>query len=229
MREERVVVGAVPARLYEPAGAAGLLLLGHGGARSKDSDRFVELARHYARTTGLAVVCIDAVDHGERRPAAVEGAGDGVPRGWHSRAMPQMVDDWRRVADELAAIGPACAYVGFSMGAVFGLPTVAALSTVSAAVFVVGGFPTGGWVDDAHLRRSLTDAASRLDHAHVLMLNKEHDALFDADGARSLYESVSARSKTLRFSPGGHDDWGPDLVAASSDFVKAHVDVALPG
>ena len=221
MREERVVVRAVPARLYEPAGAAGLLLLGHGGGRSKDADRFVALARHYADSTGLAVVCIDAVDHGERRPAAV--AGDGVPRGWHSRAIPQMVSDWREVADELGTIGPALAYVGFSMGVLFGLATVASMPTVAAAVFVAGGFPTGGWVDDPDLRGSLISAGSGLQHAHVLMLNKDQDEMFEARDARSLFDSVSAKSKKLLFSHGGHDEWGPDLVAQSVAFVKAHV------
>lgn len=226
MREERVVVGAIPARLYEPGGATGLLLLGHGGAQSKDADRFVALCRHYAASTGLAVVCIDAVDHGERRPAAV--VSEGIPQGWHSRAIPQMVSDWREVADEFSAVGPACAYVGFSMGVLFGLATVASMPSISAAVFIAGGFPTGGWVDDPDLRDNLISGASRLHHAHVLMLNKNEDEMFDASKAQSLFESVSSRSKKLHFSPGGHDDWGPDLVAESVNFVRTHVRPPLP-
>jgi hypothetical protein len=47
--------------------------MGHGGGHSKDGPRFMQLARHYAAATGLAVVCIDAVDHGERRPADASG------------------------------------------------------------------------------------------------------------------------------------------------------------
>lgn len=116
MREERVEFGGVPGRLYDPGAARGVLLFGHGGAHSKDGERFVRLCRTYADGTGLAVVCIDAVDHGERKPA---GASGGLPERWHSPAIPQMVADWRTTADALASLGPAVAYVGFSMGAIF--------------------------------------------------------------------------------------------------------------
>jgi pimeloyl-ACP methyl ester carboxylesterase len=219
VREERLKVGEVPTRLYDPGGAPGLLLLGHGGGLSKDSDRFVQLARHHAEETGLAVVCIDAVDHGERRLAA---ATSGVPSGWHSRTTARMVADWQRVADELSPLGAPVAYVGFSMGALFGFSTVASMPSITAAVFVVGGIPAPGWTDDADLQQGLVEAAAGLDGAHVLMLNKADDELFDAEGVRHLFDSVTARSKGLRFFAGGHDEWGPDLIAASTSFVTAH-------
>lgn len=73
MREERVEPGGIPARLYDPGGARGLLLFGHGGGYSKNAGRFVRLCRRYAEGTGLSVVCIDAVDHGERRPSTAGG------------------------------------------------------------------------------------------------------------------------------------------------------------
>jgi pimeloyl-ACP methyl ester carboxylesterase len=38
-----------------------------------------------------------------------------------------MTEDWAAVANGLARIGPAVAYVGFSMGAIFGLLAAAAL------------------------------------------------------------------------------------------------------
>lgn len=60
MREERIETDGIPAKLYDPGDARGLLLLGHGGGGSKDDERFVGLGRQYAETTGLAVVCIDA-------------------------------------------------------------------------------------------------------------------------------------------------------------------------
>jgi hypothetical protein len=71
--EERIENDGIPAKLYRPLGAEGLLLLGHGGAKSKDSDRFVSLSRVFAERTGLAVVCIDTVDHGERGPVVAGG------------------------------------------------------------------------------------------------------------------------------------------------------------
>jgi len=102
MREARIQIGGIPARLYDRGDATALLLLGHGGGHSKDSERFVNLSRHYAEMTGLAVVCIDAVDHGERKPAA---ASPDVPRGWHSSSIDQMIRDWRKTVDGLSSVG----------------------------------------------------------------------------------------------------------------------------
>lgn len=124
MREERIESDRIPGRLYDPGDARGLLLFGHGGGHSKDSERFVRLSRHYAEQTGLAVVCIDAVDHGERKPKPV---GARVPPQWHSKVADQMVADWQKTADALSSIGPVLAYAGFSMGMIFGAPTVAAM------------------------------------------------------------------------------------------------------
>jgi pimeloyl-ACP methyl ester carboxylesterase len=219
VHEERLLIGDVPTRIYQPNGARGLLLLGHGGGHGKDGERFVGLSRRYAHQTGLAVVCIDAVDHGERRP---EASGEGVPRGWHSRTAPRMVADWQAVGDHLSTVGPAVAYVGFSMGALFGFPTVAAMPTITAAVFVAGGVPGCEWIDDPDLGPCLVHAASRLGHSHVLMLNMSDDELFPTPDVRFLFESVAARSKKLSFWPGRHDDWRPDLLDASAVFVRKH-------
>ena len=46
------------------------------------------------------------------------------------------------------------------MGAIFGLPVVAAIPSVSAAVLVVGGVPAGDWLDDPALEPLLLDAAT---------------------------------------------------------------------
>lgn len=217
--EERLFVGDVPTRLYIPDAAVGLLLLGHGGGHSKDGARFVGLSRYYAAQTGLAVACIDAVDHGERKRG---GASGDLPHGWHSRSTPQMLADWQAVVDHLSPVGPPVAYVGFSMGAVFGFPTVAALPTVTAAVFVAGGIPGGTWTNDPDLASGLTGAAAQLGNANVLMLNKEDDELFPVEGVRLLFDSIAALSKRLVFSPGGHDTWGADLIARSATFLEEH-------
>jgi len=130
-----------PRQAVPSTGRRGPPATGHGGAKSKDSNRFVGLSRLYAESTGLAVVCIDAVDHGERRPVV---AGGPLPAEWHSNAIGPMVSDWVETAKAFSWIGPPVAYVGFSMGAIFGVPTVGSLASIKAAVFVVGGIPAGG-------------------------------------------------------------------------------------
>lgn len=209
----------IPAKLYLPDGARGLLLLGHGGAHSKDSARFVRLSRWHAERTGLAVVCIDAVDHGERKQ---QSSGGPVPKQWHSSNAQQMVDDWRTTVASLSSIGPAVAYVGFSMGAIFGIPTVAAMPTIRAAVFVAGGIPTGGGIVDGPLRPMLLRAASHLTHASVLMLHKNGDEIFSVPDSKTLFDRIPGEHNRLSFSDGFHDDWPDELIEESLQFVEAH-------
>jgi pimeloyl-ACP methyl ester carboxylesterase len=194
--EERIENDSIPAKLYRPTDAQGILLLGHGGAKSKDSERFVGLSRLYAEGTGLAVVCIDAVDHGERISL---GAGAGLPVEWHSRSVANMVSDWDKTARALSWIGPEVAYVGFSMGAIFGVPTVAALASIKAAVFVVGGVPAGGGIEDPPLRPLLLKAASKLGRSQVLMVNTTQDEIFPVEGVHELFDAIPGSNKRLMF------------------------------
>ncbi len=216
MREERLTIGDVPARLFVPSVAREVLLFGHGGGYSKDSPRFVQLALRYAAALGIAVVCIDAVDHGERRPPNPQ---PGLPREWHSSVSQQMVADWQATASALSSIGPAVAYVGFSMGALFGVPIVAAMPSISKAVLVAGGIPTGAWIDDAPLGPLLRAAAVHLDHADVLMLNMADDQLFPAEDVRALSDAIRGHTKRLQSWSGQHDDWPDDLIEESIAFL----------
>jgi pimeloyl-ACP methyl ester carboxylesterase len=235
VREERLEVDGVPARLYDPGGGRGLLLLGHGGAHSKDGPRFVRLCRTHAEGTGLAVVCIDAVGHGERRPSPGAGAGTGggragrgaesgtgLPARWHSTNADRMVADWRCTADALAEVGPAVAYVGFSMGMIFGAPTVAAMPTIRAVAYVVGGIPTGAGIDDPPLRDRLLEAAAGHGHAEVLMVNVTDDDVFRVEDVHAFFDAVPGRRKRLTFWPGRHDDWPDEAIRLSVAFLEEH-------
>lgn len=219
MREERLGGTGIPTRVYRPDGARGVLLLGHGGAHGKDSERFVRLCRTYAGRTGLAVACIDAVDHGERRPA---GATPGIPPRWHSEAIDRMVADWQATATALSSVGPAVAYVGFSMGSIFGVATVAAMPTIRAAVLWVGGVPTWPGIDDPPLRDRVRSAAARLEHPEVLMLNTTRDALIRTEDAHALFDAIPGRRKRLVFRPGDHDDWSEEAIDHSVAFIGEH-------
>jgi pimeloyl-ACP methyl ester carboxylesterase len=219
VREERIESDGVPGRLYDPGDARGLLLFGHGGGHSKDSERFVHLARDYAEQTGLAVVCIDAVDHGERKP---QGVSAGVPPRWHSNAAGQMVADWQKTAQALSPIGAAVAYVGFSMGMIFGAPTVASMTSIKAAVFGVGGIPTGAGIQDPPLRAMLLAVASRLEHPQVLMLNMTQDEIFPTDGTHAFFDAIASRKKRLMFWEGDHDSWPAEAIGHSVAFINEH-------
>lgn len=221
MREERIEVEGVPARIYVPDDARALLLLGHGGTESKDAERFVNLSRLYAQRTGLGVVCIDAVDHGER---AAPNQAPEIPKGWHSRSAGQMVKDWSVVVESLKSTGPAVAYVGFSMGAIFGFSIVESMRTMRAAAFVVGGIPHSGLgIDDVLLRPLLMETAARLERTPVLMLNKTDDEYFAVQDTTELFEAIAGNKKHLTFFRGGHDEWAPALIDDSVAFIREHV------
>lgn len=219
MHEERIEIGGIPARIYEPAGASGLVLFGHGGGYDKDSERFVRLSRLHAEETGLAVVCIDAVGHGERRTGP---AGGPPPPGWHSATTAQMVRDWQDTTAALASIGPAVAYVGFSMGMIFGAPTVAAMPSIRVAVFASGGIPTGGSIDDPPLRQLLLDAAAELTHPEVLMTSMTGDEIFRTEDTHAFFAAIPGRRKRLMFWDGDHNRWPSEAARHSIALINEH-------
>jgi len=198
MDETRIEPAGIPARLYDPGDGRGLLLLGHGGGSSKDDALMVTVGQQLAEGTGLRVVCIDALGHGER-------AGSDDPRttmGSKANAT-KMTADWRAVADEL---GNPVAYVGYSMGMLYGAPTVAAMPEIKAAVFGVGGIPGPG------IRRELPNVmhdrllavAAQLAHPQVLMLNMTQDEAFPVAGVHEFFDAIPGRKKRLMFWEGSH-------------------------
>ena len=199
MREERIETNGIPGKLYDPGDAKGLLLLGHGGGGSKDDERFVALGRQFAEETGLAVVCIDGPAHGERAPKSGDVHDDErAIRRTIFQGGPGMVADWQATVDALP-YGPAVAYVGYSMGMMFGAPTVAAMPSIKAAVFGVGGIPS-----EARDKAAWLAVARQLEHPQVLMLNMTQDTLFTPATSLEWFAAIPGRKKRIMFWEGGH-------------------------
>ena len=219
VREERIEVDDVPAKIYDPGGSSGLLLLGHGIDGSKDQERFVNLGRHYAESTGLAVVCIDGPAHGDRAPRSGDAQEDWrLVRRSVLHGGPGMVADWQKTAEALSSIGPPVAYVGFSMGMLFGALTVAEIPTIKAAVFGVGGIPIG--VTD---KVAFLEVAAKLAHPQVLMLNMTEDTIFPATGTLEFFAAIPGRRKRLMFWEGSHGGLPSESIRYSTDFLKKYV------
>ena len=218
MREEKIETIGIPGKLYDPGDAKGLLLLGHGGGGSKDDERFVALGRQYAEETGLAVVCIDGPAHGERAPKSGDTHEDErTIRRAIFQAGPQMVADWQTTVDALSSIGPAIAYVGFSMGMMFGAPTVAAMPSIKAAVFGVGGVPV-----EARDKAKWLAVAAKLEHPQILMLNMTQDAIFPTDGVLEFFGAIPGHKKRLMFWEGGHVGLPAESIRQSVAFLKRY-------
>lgn len=215
LREVRIEPAGTPGRLYDPGEGRGLVLLGHGAGGSKDDPRFVALGREIAAGTGLAVACIDAIGHGERDDP---DQGDEAARRSAGNAD-RMIADWQATADALASeTGPAIAYVGFSMGMVYGAPTVAAMPSIKVAVFGVGGLPG----EDPTVHTWLLDVARRLEHPQVLMLNMTKDAIFSVPGTHAFFDAIPGRKKRLMFWEGDHVGLPAESIRHAVAFVKKH-------
>ncbi|HVM52518.1 MAG TPA: hypothetical protein VM262_04930 [Acidimicrobiales bacterium] len=242
--------GPVPSLLITPDAPAALVALGHGGGGSKDQPRMVSLAERYATALGAAVLAIDGPVHGERVPAIEdrEERFRTVRRTLSDPSTPaRMAQDWRVAlghARAVAGVGDAPAgYVGFSMGTLLGVPTVAAIAEIRAAVFGLGGLVRRGGVpdvaraagmnervaaiiaeeDDPEARnQAVRDAAVQLAGREVLMLNMTRDEGFPIDGALELF-ALFPGPKRMAIWEGGHLELPGEAIDLSIRFLAHHL------
>lgn len=249
----RVVVDGpyepVPGRLTVPDGVPApdtLLLLGHGGGGGKDDARFSALANRFTAELGAATLVLDGPAHGERLPK-IDDPVERFRAGRLALVDPEMpgrfAAEYRAGVDQLRAEGIGTGpllYAGFSMGTLLGVPAVAHLGEVAAAVFGVGGVPAVGGVgqlvravaseaagamvdelDDAALRgRIVLDAAARVPAStQVLMINTTRDVVFPIDHAFQLFDAFTC-PKRIAFWGGGHTDLGTEAIGLAIDFLR---------
>lgn len=249
----RVVVDgpyeAVPGRLTVPEGEPSpstLLLLGHGGGGGKDQERFGALAARFTAELGAATLVLDGPAHGERLPK-IDDPVERFRAGRLALVDPEMpgrfAAEYRAAVDQLRAEGVGngpLLYAGFSMGTLLGVPAVAHLGEVAAAVFGVGGVPAVGGVgqlvravageaagamvdelDDAALRgRIVLGAAATVPAStQVLMINTTRDVVFPVDHAFQLFDAFTC-PKRIAFWDGGHTDLGSEAIGLAIDFLR---------
>lgn len=224
--------GAVaPGLLWTPpsprtgAGAAPLVLLGHGGAGSKREGYIVSLARRLVRHHGIAAAAIDGPVHGDRRqdphaPTALvlvefaqRWANDG------EAMTDEMVADWRATLDALESSGEvdtsSVGWWGVSMGTIVGLPVVAAEPRITVAVLGLMGLtgPTRARIE--------SDAPAVT--CPLMFLVQWDDAMFPVPDALALWERVGSIDKRLLAHPGGHGALPTDAFDASARFLARHL------
>lgn len=242
--------GPVPALLWTPernARPGPLLLLGHGGEGSKDAERYQGLARFFARRVPAAVLMIDGPAHGERAPrtgAPLDRFREVRRTLADPRTAAQMARDWgaalaaARCVDGLgsAPVG----YFGLSMGTLLGVPSVAALPEVRAAVFALGGLPRETGVaavaraagapeevarimaeeDAPGVRgRVLLEATAQLGEREILLLNMDGDEAFPMEGALRFFRAIPG-PKRMGVWKGGHMDLPREALELAADFLR---------
>jgi dienelactone hydrolase len=217
-----------PALLFVPDSGAPLplVLLGHGAHLSKDDEVMQLLARSIARGVPAGVALMDCPGHGERRAAStdeeferdvarsmVDPSGDAA-----------LVADWLAVAAEARASTPQLSgplgYVGFSMGALFGLSIVADMAHVRAAVFALGGLlgdtPDGRAAPMRNAR--VRESAAGLGTREVLMLNMTRDEHFPIEGAVEVLETIPG-PKRMAVWAGTHAEIPPEAIGMANQFL----------
>ena len=212
----------VPALVLTPEDTDGprpVVLLGHGLTGSKDEPQMLQIARWLVRREAFAVAIIDGPVHGERRATS---AGDVGPEARQALVSPEtyqgMAADWQRTLDacgELPNVGnERPAYLGFSMGTVLGIMTVASEPRLLCAVLAIGGI--------------LSDRPNQLDEAAakiarpVLMINQSEDEIFSRESTFRLYDQL-AGPKRVFFYPGGHTGVPREAMERVREFLHAHL------
>ena len=204
---ERPITGA----LWTPAGATGdvpIVLFGHGASGDRYQQPICSLA-HRLAAVGCASLSIDGPVHGLRQV----GAGGRTALGDEMRRegfVDDMVADWHTALDAAkgeVAVGEV-RYFGLSMGSIFGIPLLATLPEVTAAV--LGLLGTTGAV--APLAERLVADAAQI-RCRLLFLMQLEDELFPRDGCLALFDAFASDDKRLHANPGLH----PEVPAEEID------------
>ena len=204
---ERPVTGA----LWAPEGVTDdvpLVLFGHGASGDRYQAPICHLA-HRLADVGCASLSIDGPVHGMRQvgPGGRAAFGDEMRR---EGFVDDMVADWHAALDAAkgeVAVGE-IRYFGLSMGSIFGVPLLATLPEVTAAV--LGLLGTTGAV--APLAERLAGDAAQI-CCRLLFLMQLEDELFPRDGCLALFDAFASDDKRLHANPGLH----PEVPAEEID------------
>ncbi len=199
----------VPAVICEPdsiSGACPVLLAQHGGSSHKQGSDIQLLAQRYV-ALGFAVLAVDGPVHGDRRPEQTRSASREQIRGdffdiWRSKGsgIETMVRSWQVAVDWVTRqphldSGQVYWY-GVSMGTAYGIPVLAQIRGIQAAVL-------GMWGECFDNSAPLADLAPSIQIPVVFQI-KWDDELFTRKGQIDLFERLGSVQKWLCVYPGMH-------------------------
>ena len=229
---EFVITGGkkpVPGILWTPESVEKplpLVLFGHQGSSHKRVSEALMLAHRFAGAYQFAFAAIDGPVHGGREvpgdyaAAMADGGVDNVIDG--------MVADWTATQEQLSRLdqidGNQVAYIGFSMGARFGIPyTAAAGDRLRCSVVGKNGLQSN---DEALARAStgprFTRDAPRI-KVPVLFHMQWDDQLYLKETQCDLFDLIGSEDKRLISYPGPHARSTPEAVDHWCRFIASHL------
>ncbi len=206
----------VPCDVYVPAEHLpwGVVQVLHGRRGHRRAPYVQGAAKRWSRD-GLIVIALDAPYHGDRFLDQVPDLARNEP------FLTQTVGDLRRLCSAVASdqrmAGLPLGFLGFSMGALVGVPFMASDQRVKAGVFAVGGATGTGTTDPATY-------APLIRERPVLLVNADRDEFFSRASATVLYDAFGGSRELLMF-PGTHGNWEHPgrRYQAMFDFFRAHL------
>lgn len=206
-----------------------LILCGHGASGDRYQAPIPHLAGRF-RAIGAATLSLDGPVHGLRQvgPGGRAALSEAFRR---PELTDEMVSDW---LCSLAAIRESVgfehnplAYFGLSMGAIFGIPTLAAAAAeaIPFRASVLGLAGTSGAA--GFLGERLAGDAAAIEHP-VLFLMQLEDELFDREGYLALFDAIGSTDKRLHANPGLHPEIPTEEVDAAFAFLSMRLTADVP-
>ncbi|WP_310722992.1 alpha/beta hydrolase [Streptomyces sp. N2A] len=230
--ERDFTVGEIPGVLWSPlsgAERAPLVLMGHGGGTHKKWPAMTGRAHLLVTGCGFHVACIDAPGHGDRPRTAhdeqeiaamLAARAAGEPEGpivvrYNAHLAEGAVPEWQATLDalqelpEIGAEGPV-GYFGLNMGTAIGVPFVAAVPRIAAAVFGLH------WPDAlAEKAKQITvpiEFAMQWDDEHI-----------PRESGLALFDAFASTEKTLHVNPGKHKELPRFEADSAARFFARHL------
>lgn len=214
----RALTGAV--WLPENKTADTLMLFGHGASGDRYQEPIAHLAGRFQRA-GIPSLSLDGPVHGLRKIGDGQRVafGEELQRESH---VEDMMTDWNeaislaRGLDEISATK--LAYLGLSMGSIYGIPLVASRPDMSVATLGLIGMTAILPQGEAFL------AMARQIEIPILFLMQMEDELFPRDGCLEVFDAFASKDKRMHCNPGLHPEIPQEEIDFSFEFLLGHIE-----
>jgi dienelactone hydrolase len=206
--------------LPEGGGAETLMLFGHGASGDRYQAPIAYLAGRFQKA-GIPVLSIDGPVHGQRKVGdGARGAfGEELQRDSH---VEDMLADWNEAIGLVLGLAEIkatkLAYMGLSMGSIYGIPLVASRPDMTVATLGLIGMtailPQG--------ERFLA-MAQRI-KIPLLFLMQLEDELFPREGCYEVFDAFASKDKRMHCNPGLHPEIPQEEIDFSFEFLLGYIE-----